>query len=162
VYNLEEQKKEPVGGAARFITAVNKYKDDDPLVLFSGDIFSPSQLSTVLKGKQMVPIYEHLKVHVNVVGNHDLDFGKEAFIKLRDKTNSPWLCTNIFEYGTTDPLCGCLDHYIMDHKGVKIGFLGLAEDEWLDSIITLNEDDYEYEDFVKSAKKWVKILKEKD
>ena len=45
VYEIEEEKTEPIGGAARFCTALeleqskNKTKN---LVLFSGDGFSPS------------------------------------------------------------------------------------------------------------------------
>lgn len=43
VYNVEENVKEPKGGAARFITALNCLKQEAPsLVLFSGDVFSPS------------------------------------------------------------------------------------------------------------------------
>jgi len=43
VYNVEEHVKEPKGGAARFITALNYLKQEAPsLVLFSGDVFSPS------------------------------------------------------------------------------------------------------------------------
>lgn len=50
VYNLEEQKAEPKGGAARFLTAVNHWRevlDGETIVLFSGDLYSPSSLSTV-------------------------------------------------------------------------------------------------------------------
>ena len=42
VYNIEEQSVEPVGGAARFKTAVDQRRDLDPLILFSGDAFNPS------------------------------------------------------------------------------------------------------------------------
>lgn len=42
VYNIEEQAAEPVGGAARFKTAVTQLADLDPLILFSGDAFNPS------------------------------------------------------------------------------------------------------------------------
>ena len=42
VYHIEERETEPVGGAARFVTAINNMKDLNPLVLFSGDAFSPS------------------------------------------------------------------------------------------------------------------------
>ena len=52
VYNIIEREKEPVG-AARFITAAKNYSDVNPLVLFSRDIFSPSWLSQVTKGKQI-------------------------------------------------------------------------------------------------------------
>ena len=42
VYNIEEQASEPVGGAARFKTAVKQLAGLDPLILFSGDAFNPS------------------------------------------------------------------------------------------------------------------------
>ncbi len=43
VYNIEPQQQEPVGGAARFATAIRERGHLDPLVLFSGDAFNPSQ-----------------------------------------------------------------------------------------------------------------------
>ena len=43
VYNIEANSTmEPVGGAARFSTAVKSFAHLNPLVLFSGDAFSPS------------------------------------------------------------------------------------------------------------------------
>ena len=43
VYNVEaREKQEPVGGAARMRTAIKKYADRNPLILFSGDCFAPS------------------------------------------------------------------------------------------------------------------------
>lgn len=43
VYNVESRiSPEPIGGAARFCTAVKSFQHLHPLVLFSGDAFSPS------------------------------------------------------------------------------------------------------------------------
>lgn len=43
VYNIDATcKQEPIGGAARFCTAVKAFDHLNPLVLFSGDAFSPS------------------------------------------------------------------------------------------------------------------------
>ena len=156
VYNLQEREKEPVGGAPRFITAAAKFKDRNPLVLFSGDIFSPSKLAMIMKGKQMLPFFDNFKIDVSCVGNHDLDFGLERFIELKEKSNHPWLFSNVFDReksnksdsGSKIPLAGCLDHIILDHDNVKIGIIGLAESEWLDCIASMDEDEFEYEDFV--------------
>jgi 5'-nucleotidase len=48
------------------------------LVLFSGDIFSPSVskigdnlVSTMFKGEHMVPVIDELEIDVACVGNHD-------------------------------------------------------------------------------------------
>ena len=43
VYNIESRDVEPLGGAARFITALEDLISQNPtLVLFSGDAISPS------------------------------------------------------------------------------------------------------------------------
>ncbi|KZR97706.1 Uncharacterized protein APZ42_007268 [Daphnia magna] len=42
VYNIESVDKEPVGGAARFSTALKSFSHLHPLILFSGDVFAPS------------------------------------------------------------------------------------------------------------------------
>lgn len=43
VYNVEPRASpEPVGGAARFCTAIKSFQHLSPLVLFSGDVFNPS------------------------------------------------------------------------------------------------------------------------
>jgi 5'-nucleotidase len=56
-YHLSPQKREPVGGAARFATVTKefrkKYGSDSSCIFFSGDIFNPSVESSVSKGKHM-------------------------------------------------------------------------------------------------------------
>ena len=42
VYNVEPQKLEPAGGAARMAHYVKTLHDENPLVLFSGDALNPS------------------------------------------------------------------------------------------------------------------------
>lgn len=43
IYNVESNSsREPVGGAARFLTAIKSFANLNPLILFSGDAFSPS------------------------------------------------------------------------------------------------------------------------
>jgi 5'-nucleotidase len=42
VYNIEGRDREPVGGAARFKTCLDKFRHLNPLTLFSGDALSPS------------------------------------------------------------------------------------------------------------------------
>ena len=39
-------------------------------MLFSGDAFNPSAMSTITKGKHMVPVLNDLGTHVACMGNH--------------------------------------------------------------------------------------------
>lgn len=50
VYNVEEQEREPVGGAARFKTQVDSLQPLSPLVLFSGDALNPSNSQSLSPG----------------------------------------------------------------------------------------------------------------
>lgn len=51
VYKLDEYPDEPVGGIARFVSAVRSFDHLDPLILFSGDLFAPSVLSQFFEGE---------------------------------------------------------------------------------------------------------------
>ena len=42
VYEVKESANEPVGGAARFVTAIKEHtKNENTLCFFSGDVFNP-------------------------------------------------------------------------------------------------------------------------
>ena len=43
VYNIGENKSEPVGGAARFATLLGSFAASKPLITFGGDALSPSE-----------------------------------------------------------------------------------------------------------------------
>lgn len=55
------------GNAARFSALVKSF--DSPLLLFSGDAFNPSPLSTITKGLHMAPILNQLSTAVGILGN---------------------------------------------------------------------------------------------
>lgn len=46
----KDDMKTVVGGVSRFKTAFDQYGSKDKLVLFSGDLFFPSSLSTIFEG----------------------------------------------------------------------------------------------------------------
>jgi hypothetical protein len=50
VYEVEEGRVEPLAGAARFQTALKHYASENPLILFSGDVFSPSESTELYQG----------------------------------------------------------------------------------------------------------------
>mmetsp|Transcript_16428 Transcript_16428/g.34337 ORF Transcript_16428/g.34337 Transcript_16428/m.34337 type:complete len:379 (+) Transcript_16428:91-1227(+) len=82
--------------------------------IFSGDAFSPSIMSTVLRGEQMIPLLNALDIDVACLGNHDLDFGVQEFVDLREQCNFPWICSNAWDVHENEPLGGCLEFYIID------------------------------------------------
>ncbi|XP_053618466.1 snake venom 5'-nucleotidase isoform X2 [Plodia interpunctella] len=161
VYNIEQTTNtEPVGGALRFSTAVKALHDLNPLILFSGDVFSPSMLSTFTKGEQMVPVLNEVGTHCAVFGNHDFDFGLEILSGLVAQCNFPWLMSNVINNETGRPLGdGKITHALMCN-GHKIGLIGLVEQEWLDTLATINPDEVTFIDFVQAGTKLASQLKQ--
>eukprot|EP00468_Gymnochlora_sp_CCMP2014_P003650 CAMPEP_0167755044 /NCGR_PEP_ID=MMETSP0110_2-20121227/8605_1 /TAXON_ID=629695 /ORGANISM="Gymnochlora sp., Strain CCMP2014" /LENGTH=675 /DNA_ID=CAMNT_0007640987 /DNA_START=29 /DNA_END=2056 /DNA_ORIENTATION=+ len=159
VYNIEPM-NEYQGGAARFMSMVKSFDKDKPLILFSGDAFNPSVLSTVTHGKQMPPVLNKIGVHVACYGNHDFDFGMEAAMKLTGATKFPWLLSNIVNAKTGKPLAGAKEYTIITHNGHRIGIFAVA-DNWTDTMPNTPEDGIKYIPYVEKAKEIVKILKEK-
>jgi len=161
VYNVESREVEPVGGAARFVTAVKGMQDLNPLILFSGDIFAPSIMSTFTKGEQMVPVLNKIGTHCAVYGNHDFDFGLETLADLVEKTEFPWLMSNVIDNETGRPLADGKVHHTIEWEGRKIGLIGLVEKEWLDTLATINPEEVDYTDYVEAASMLATELKKK-
>lgn len=88
VYNVDSTtQQEPIGGAARFLTAMRSFEPLNPIVLFSGDVFSPSMLSFFTQGEEMVPVLNEIGTKCAVFGNHD--FGEELSTSYSGETDNP-------------------------------------------------------------------------
>jgi len=143
VYNIEERSSEPVGGASRMATLVKNLRADneDLKVVFGGDALSPSLISTVTRGNHIPPIFNELNVDYAVCGNHDFDFGAPRLKQMIARCNFPWLLANIVfeENGKQKPLAEAKEYLIEEINGVKVGIIGLAEEEWLACLTKLPE-----------------------
>ncbi|KAH7642407.1 5' nucleotidase-like protein [Dermatophagoides farinae] len=160
-YNVEPCDKEPVGGAARFVNALHQFDHLDPLILFSGDIIAPSIMSSFTKGEQMLPVLERCNVHCALFGNHEFDFGLDCLLAFVARTNFPWLMSNVIDKNTGLPLGGGKITHIIEKGDLKIGLIGLIEEEWLSTLV-LDEDDIKYTDFVPEGRRLAKTLKEEN
>lgn len=161
VYNVESRTGlEPVGGAARFCTAMKSFQNLNPLILFSGDAFSPSMLSTFTKGEQMVPVLNDVGTHCAVLGNHDFDHGLEILGQWVSKSNFPWLMSNVLDKETGRPLGEGRITHVLDWGGRRIGLIGLVEKEWLDTLATVNPEEVTFLDYSEAGQKLAQQLKQ--
>eukprot|EP01116_Phalansterium_solitarium_P025118 TRINITY_DN9466_c0_g1_i2.p1 TRINITY_DN9466_c0_g1~~TRINITY_DN9466_c0_g1_i2.p1 ORF type:complete len:387 (-),score=135.66 TRINITY_DN9466_c0_g1_i2:117-1277(-) len=156
-YHIDASPAEPVGGVTRFMTAVRKYSHLNPLFFFGGDIFSPSIVSMVTKGKHMVGVLNTFGVQFSVVGNHDLDFGVDQFCKLAGECTGKWVCSNIWD-ADGKQLENTVPYCITENNGVKIGVLGVIEEEWLETL-TIERSAIKYRDFIQVAREMATFLK---
>ncbi|KAI5750626.1 hypothetical protein M8J76_017176 [Diaphorina citri] len=153
VYNVEERKEEPVAGAPRFVTAVKSFSHLNPLILFSGDVYSPSMLSTFTKGEHMSKVLNELNTHCAVLGNHEFDFGLEILKQRLSECTFPWLMSNVIDNETGRPLGeGKISHAIQ-WNGKRIGLMGLVEQEWLETLASVDPEEITYLDYCEVGRK---------
>ncbi|EFJ51913.1 hypothetical protein VOLCADRAFT_103101 [Volvox carteri f. nagariensis] len=134
-------------------------KGANPLVCFSGDAYNPSLMSTITMGKQMVAVLNEIGVDVSCLGNHDFDYGLENLMKLNSRCNFPWLMANVMEAGTDAPYGGADKVWLRDWNGIKVGIVGLVEEEWLETLGAVNVEEMEYRDFFKVGRQLASELK---
>lgn len=160
VYNIEPNSTtEPIGGAARFCTAIKSFASLRPLVLFSGDAFSPSMLSAFTNGEQMVPVLNAVGTDCAVFGNHDFDHGLDVLTEHITKNTFPWLMSNVVDNETGRPLGGGkITHFIL-HNTIRVGLIGLVEMEWLETLPTIDPKEVTYIDFVKAGNQLAEELR---
>ncbi|CDO69028.1 hypothetical protein BN946_scf184834.g35 [Trametes cinnabarina] len=122
----------------------------DGLVLFSGDVFSPSVESSVTRGSHMVPVMNAIGPDVSLTGNHDFDFGYPHLSKLIQDTNFPWILSNIIDTETSRIPEHLHEFYVFERSGVRIGVIGLVEKEWIATVSTWPTS-FKYKDMAEVA-----------
>ncbi|KAL8575905.1 hypothetical protein ACOMHN_027303 [Nucella lapillus] len=161
VYNIEGQPDEPTGGAARLAAYVKSCAHLNPLVLFSGDALNPSLMSIFLKGVQMIPVLNGIGVQCAVFGNHDFDFGVDHLEEFIEQTTFPWLLSNIIDNVNEEPLGKGEIMYMIEQNGVKVGLIGMVEEEWISTLSTVDPEDITFIDFVQEGRRLAQLLKKK-
>ncbi|KAF8644157.1 hypothetical protein AX16_008684 [Volvariella volvacea WC 439] len=139
----------------------NEDGTSDGLVLFSGDVFSPSVESSVTRGSHMVPVMNNLAPDVSLTGNHDFDFGYPHLTKLIGSTTFPWILSNIID-STTGRVPETIHEFrVIEKAGIRIGIVGLVEKEWIATISSWPPQ-FEYRDMTEIGLELSQRLRDPD
>jgi 5'-nucleotidase / UDP-sugar diphosphatase len=116
------------GGMARLATLVRRLRAAHPNVVFAhaGDMLSPSPMSTVLRGAQMITVLNALGLDLATFGNHEFDFGVPVLRERMAESRFGWLSANVLERGERRPLGGATRDRMLERGGVSLGFFGLT------------------------------------
>ncbi|TFK22412.1 Metallo-dependent phosphatase [Coprinopsis marcescibilis] len=131
----------------------------DGLIVFSGDLFSPSTESSVTRGKHMPAIINAMKVDIGIVGNHEFDFGYPTLKTLINLTTFPWLLSNIIDEQTGNVPEPLKEFHIIERVGVKIGLIGLVERDWIPTITGWPEN-FKFVEMAEVGKKLSQTLRD--
>jgi len=88
------------GGMSRAAHVINEERKRNPdrtFVVFAGDLLSPSVLSDLFDGAQMIDILNGLNLDAASLGNHEFDFGVDTLAKRVKESNFPWLNINLMD-----------------------------------------------------------------
>ena len=93
IYRIEE--KDGRGGMARFAAVVKAERaralaeNCHLICVHAGDTLSPSSLSSFDQGAHMVDLFNDVGLDAFVPGNHEFDFGKEAYFNRVSQARFP-------------------------------------------------------------------------
>jgi 2',3'-cyclic-nucleotide 2'-phosphodiesterase (5'-nucleotidase family) len=119
------------GGMARLATQVKRLRAAHPNVVFAhaGDMLSPSPMSTVLRGAQMIAVLNALGLDVATFGNHEFDFGPSVLRARMTESRFAWVSANVAERGENRPFGGAARERLLERGGRTIGLFGLTTPE---------------------------------
>ena len=118
------------GGFARLNSVVKSERGRGGHVIYAhaGDMLSPSLLSGIDKGANTVALLNLAPPDYFVPGNHEFDFGPEIFRTRMKGLKSRLLAANLRD-GKGKAVAGFADSHIVERGGVKIGIVGITEDD---------------------------------
>ncbi|TMW66960.1 hypothetical protein Poli38472_012076 [Pythium oligandrum] len=150
-----------LGGPSRVVPIAKEMRTKNPnsLVLFAGDTMSPSLWSLQFKGMQMVDAHNAIGADFACLGNHEFDFGIDAFFNVSKASNFPWLNANCYENATSSLLRGTQPNAVKtlthpEHGNLTVGLFGVMYD------MKLPGGKLYWTDPIVAAKEQVKILKD--
>jgi len=106
-----DQGSQEVGGIARMAALIRDIREENSrnnirtIVLMAGDILQGTPMSTVFRGEPDIKCLNDMGIDAAVVGNHELDFGLDNFLKLQSQANFPFLSANIVKKDQGGLLC---------------------------------------------------------
>ena len=115
----------------------------------------------------MVKVLNSLNVKVSCLGNHDLDFGIERMKELVAMTKPcKWLISNLTVESTGKPVgelaTWAIEEVMTEGGKLKIGFFGVAEEEWLGQLSSDITEKFIYRDYIETAREMSAWLREKE
>ncbi|HON17984.1 MAG TPA: 5'-nucleotidase C-terminal domain-containing protein [Salinivirgaceae bacterium] len=157
-------KKNSLSQVAKLVDSLRK--QSQTLLFDNGDLLQGSPEVYYLNYQhqsEIHPIVEIMKTlgyNAMVIGNHDIECGPEIYHKLKHQLSIPWLAANIIDTKRGEPYFK--PYHVFRIHGIKIAVLGLTTPgvpQWLPEKLWQG---LKFDDMVESARKWMKILRDKE
>lgn len=165
-FTVQKEIKNSLAQIYTFVKKERENKNQEVILLSGGDLIQGTPAVYFYNYEKadspnlFAQVMNFMKYDAAAVGNHDIETGHKVYDKFNREIKFPWLSANAKNKKTGDPYFK--PYVILKKKGIKIAILGLITPyipNWLPENIWSG---LEFEDMVKSAQKWIKIIKEKE
>ena len=118
------------GGFAPLMTLLREERADaeNHLTLVSGDFLSPSLLSGLDEGANMVAMFNAVDVDYVSLGNHEFDFGPDVLLERMGESDFAWINTNVLDR-SGDPFGRSTAMALEDVGEYQVGIFALLTPE---------------------------------
>lgn len=150
-------------GAAKLVDAIKTERSKNPegtIIVSAGDNYQGSAMSNLLYGEPVSAMFKEMGLELSAVGNHEFDWGVDKITKWAEEGELTFVCTNIYDKRTNEPVDWAEPFVIIERKGVKVGFIGLATPETAYKTLKANVENYEFRDPVEIITEWVPKVKD--
>lgn len=119
------------GGMARLATLVKRARAANANTIFAhaGDAISPSPMSTVLRGEQMIAVLNAVGLDLATFGNHEFDFGPDLLRRRMRESRFTWLSANVVERASGAAFGLSAREHVVVLGGLRVGLFGLTTPE---------------------------------
>jgi 2',3'-cyclic-nucleotide 2'-phosphodiesterase/3'-nucleotidase/5'-nucleotidase len=150
-------------GATKLADALRVEKAKNPegtIIVSAGDNYQGSAMSNLLYGEPVSAVFKEIGIELSAVGNHEFDWGIDRITKWAEDGGFTFVCTNIYDKRTSQPVDWAEPFAIIEKEGVKVGFIGLATPETAYKTLKANVENYEFRDPVEVITEWVPKVKD--
>ncbi|MBX3175113.1 MAG: bifunctional metallophosphatase/5'-nucleotidase [Gemmatimonadaceae bacterium] len=148
-----------LGGAAHMATLIERERNaaDTAFLLDSGDMFTGT-LSKLTEGEALLELMLLLRYDAMGVGNHEFDYGWQAFERGITRVPFPILCCNVRHRGSGVRFAR--PHTILERDGIRLGVIGvMGMRAATQTIMPSKVAELEFTDPVAEAKASVRALR---
>ncbi len=147
-----------------YVNSERRKADQEVILLDNGDIIQGDPAVYYYNYEDTVSkhlyadVMNFMNYDVATIGNHDIETGHPVYDRFRSQLSFPWLAANAVNTNNNEPYFE--PYTIIEREGIKIAVLGLitpAIPNWLPAHIW---EGMVFEDMIKSATKWVAIIRE--
>ncbi len=125
-----------LGGFARCATQIRRWRRKNPntILIDIGDVYQGTEVGFRSKGQLMIDLFNHLRYDAWVIGNHEFDWGIDAFRATLRSSKMPVLAANATISGKragefddrNDPFSRLRPYVIKEVGGIRIAIVGIT------------------------------------